>query len=66
MHVQAGEHVKEKILWGIRTGLRGCGGGGGSEIQEARGVEGEGETRPCLRIDGLRGRAWFKGELGAV
>lgn len=61
VHVQAGEHVKEKILWGIRTGLQGCGGGGGSEPQEARGVEEE-ETK----IEGLRGRAWFKGELRAV
>lgn len=61
MHVQAGEHVKGKMLWGIRTGLRGCGGGGGSEFQEDRGVEEE-ETR----IEGLRGRAWLKGELRAV
>lgn len=32
VHVQAGEHVKEKILLGIRTGLRGGGGRGGSEL----------------------------------
>lgn len=62
VHVQAGEHVKEKTLLWIRMG-EGRGWGSWASRSPWYGRR-KGETKPCLRSDSLQhDRARLKGEL---